>query len=173
MRELIKSSFGVGDADELKQLDGAGARLLLVHVKVDGQRFGDLQPDGEQRIERRHRLLEDHRNVAPADFAHLVLVEVEQIATIEYDAAVWDAAGVSRQQAHDRECRDRFARPQFTDDGDGFATPHTETQPLDRPHHPARGEKMDMQILYLKQRARVLGLQFGSERLPHPGLDQV
>ena len=32
---------------------------------------------------------------------------------------------------------------------------------------------MDVQILYLKQRARVLGLQFGSERLPHPVLDQV
>jgi hypothetical protein len=83
VRILIKSSFGVGDADELKQLDGAGAGLVLVHVKVDRQRFGDLQPNGEQRIERRHRLLKDHRNVAPADFAHLLLVEVEQIAAIE------------------------------------------------------------------------------------------
>ena len=32
---------------------------------------------------------------------------------------------------------------------------------------------MDMQIFHLKQRARVLGLQFRSKRLPHPELDEV
>ena len=32
---------------------------------------------------------------------------------------------------------------------------------------------MDMQILYLKQRARVLGLEFGSSDFPHPGPDEV
>ena len=31
---------------------------------------------------------------------------------------------------------------------------------------------MDMQIFYLKQRTRVLGLHFGSKRLPHLGLDE-
>ena len=35
MRILIEPALGVGDADQLQQLDGAGARLLLVHLQVD------------------------------------------------------------------------------------------------------------------------------------------
>ena len=83
VRILVEPAFGVGDADELQQLDGAGARLRVVHSHVDRQRLGDLQPDGEQRVERGHRLLEDHRDVAAADLAHLLVVEIEQALAVE------------------------------------------------------------------------------------------
>ena len=39
------------------------------------QRLGDLLADGEHRVERGHRLLEDHRDLVAADGAHLALVD--------------------------------------------------------------------------------------------------
>ena len=44
------------------------------------QRFGDLLADRHHRVERRHRLLEDHRDLVAAHVAHLLLGELEQIA---------------------------------------------------------------------------------------------
>ena len=63
---------------------GAFAGLFRVHADVDAERLGDLQSDGQDRIERGHRLLEDHRDVAAADLAHLLVGEVEQIAAFEH-----------------------------------------------------------------------------------------
>ena len=110
MRILVEPPFGVGNADELQELDRARFRLRVVHPHMDRQRLGDLQPDREQRVERRHRLLEDHRDVAAADLAHLLVVEVEQVAAVEHDAALRDAAGEARQQPHHGERRNRLSR---------------------------------------------------------------
>jgi hypothetical protein len=86
-------ALGVGDADQPQQFDRARARLLLAHAEMDGERLHDLQPDRQQRIERGHRLLEDHRDVAAADLAHRLVVEIEQVAAVEHDAAARHAAG--------------------------------------------------------------------------------
>ena len=40
---------------------------------VEPHRLGDLVADREDRVERRHRLLEDHRDLVAADLAHLVV----------------------------------------------------------------------------------------------------
>ena len=56
---------------------GLAARQLL----VDAHCFGDLVSDRERGIQARHRLLEDHRDLAAADRAHLASSSVWQIAT--------------------------------------------------------------------------------------------
>ena len=83
MRILVEPALGVGDADQPQQLDGARARLRLAHAEMDEQRLHDLQADRQDRIERGHRLLEDHRDVAAADLAHLLVGELEQVAAVE------------------------------------------------------------------------------------------
>jgi hypothetical protein len=45
---------------------GLGAR----HGAVDAHGFADLVADGHERIERRHRLLENHADIAAAHLAH-------------------------------------------------------------------------------------------------------
>ena len=71
MRILLEPALAVGDADQPQQLERARARLRLAHLEVDEQRLHDLLPDRQDRIERGHRLLEDHRDVAAAHLAHL------------------------------------------------------------------------------------------------------
>jgi hypothetical protein len=79
-------------------------------VKLDS--FGDLIADRVDRIERSHGVLEDHRDLASAEPAHLFIVEVQQFSTIEQDLAAGDFAGW-RDQAHYRETGDRLAAPRF------------------------------------------------------------
>ena len=83
MRILIEPPLGIGDPHELQQFDRTRRCLLLGHSEVDLQRLLDLEPDREDRVERGHRLLEDHRNVAAADLAHLLVVEIEQRLAVE------------------------------------------------------------------------------------------
>ena len=65
---------------------------------MDGERLHDLQADPEHRIERGHRLLEDHGDLAAADAAHLLVGELEQLAAVEADGALRMRAGAWRQQ---------------------------------------------------------------------------
>jgi hypothetical protein len=55
----------MGQADAVEPVAGDGERVAAVGLPVDGERFGHLVADGLHRVERRHRLLEDHRDVAP------------------------------------------------------------------------------------------------------------
>ena len=67
---------------------------LLADALVQLHGLGDLVADGEHRVQRRHRLLEDHRDVVAADLRHLVLVERREVAALEEDArAGRDPAG--------------------------------------------------------------------------------
>jgi hypothetical protein len=86
---------------------------------VDGERLGHLVADGLHRVERRHRFLEDHRDVVAAQ-AH-------------QSASGWSRRGLpSRrmvpgggravgQEAHQRERRHGFARAAFADKAEDLA----------------------------------------------------
>ena len=93
MRIFLQPLLRLGDAHKLEDFDGAAQRRLLVQAFVQQQRFGDLVADCHHRIERRHRLLEDHRDVLAAHAAHRALVERQEISTVEGDGAGDDLAG--------------------------------------------------------------------------------
>ena len=83
-RELVRIArealLRIGDA-ELGQLV---ARLVPRGARIERlmlpQRFGDLRADRVDRVERRHRLLEDHRDVVAAHLAQRAIVEREDVA---------------------------------------------------------------------------------------------
>jgi hypothetical protein len=90
---LLQAPLAVGDADELKQFERARFGLRGRHLQMDEQRLHDLLADREDRVERGHRLLEDHRDVAAADLAHLLGGELEQVATFEQHPPFGHPAG--------------------------------------------------------------------------------
>ena len=55
---------------------------------MQAQRFGNLFADGENGIERRHRILKDHGDVVAAHLAHLGVGKFEQIFAVEKYLAV-------------------------------------------------------------------------------------
>ena len=68
-----------GMPTRLEHLDGPVHRLACaIDLEVERDRLGDLVAAGEDRVERGHRLLEDHRDRVAADVPHVVLGELQR-----------------------------------------------------------------------------------------------
>ena len=109
MRIIANPRRGVGNSDGGQQIDRLRARLAARRPAVDDQRLRHLIANREHGIERGHRLLEDERDLGAADLAHPVLVERQQIAVLEDDAAAGDAAR-RLHEPHDRQARSPTCR---------------------------------------------------------------
>src|ERR1700759_4606883 len=92
---------------------------------MGAQGLGDLLADREHRIERAHRLLEDHADAPAADPAHLARADLQEIAAVEQDLAGHAALG-PRQEAQDGEAGDGLAAARFADDAQPLAGPELE-----------------------------------------------
>ena len=111
----------VGDRHPAEQR-GDLARGLLPRraaVRVDG--LAHLHAHREHRIERRHRLLEDHRDAVAADGADALVVERQEVGALEVDRAAVEVARRLRHQAEDRERGHALARAALADDGERLA----------------------------------------------------
>jgi hypothetical protein len=86
---------GIRPARAARARFGARARAVEAAM-VQTSALRDLVADREDRVQRRHRLLEDHRDVAPADLAHLVLGQ-RHVGVARCRAA--DAAGSTEHSA--------------------------------------------------------------------------
>jgi hypothetical protein len=99
--------------------------------------FGYLVPYSEDRVERRHRLLEDHRDAVAADGAHLRWRELEQILPLELDAASGLDPARRLDQPKDGERRDRLAAARLANESDSLAWLDRERHSIDGPGHSA------------------------------------
>jgi hypothetical protein len=163
-------------------------------------RLADLPADRVQRVERGHRLLEDHRDVIAADALHLALAELEQVPALEADRTADDTARRVGNQAQDGECRHALAAARFSHDAQRLAALQLVGYAVDCAHRADRREEVRLQILDLQNRRRrhhsrltdgarpriariqasdsqsfvVLLLAFGEEGLPseHTALDK-
>ena len=113
MRVVAHPIRGVGDADRVEQLHRPAFRLAARRALVHEQRFGDLVTDREDRIERRHGLLENERDLCATHGAHVGFRQREQVAVLEPDHAAGDPAR-RLDETHDRERGDRFAASGFS-----------------------------------------------------------
>ena len=95
--------LGIVDADQSKQLQRAGASRGAAEATVINERLGDLATNGIERIERRHRFLEDHRDPDAADAVQPARREADELLVAIARRAA-DAA-VHRGQAHQRHHR--------------------------------------------------------------------
>src|SRR5258708_6965806 len=118
------------------------------------QRLADLTADGQHRIQARHRLLEDHRNVVAADGAHLALGESQEILCLEADRASDLARGLG-DEPHERHGGDRLAAAGFTDDGQRLAFVDVEGDAVDGAVDTFGGTEMGLQILDFEQCHRI------------------
>ena len=83
-----------------QHLDRAIPRLAAADRGVLLYGLGDLIAAGEDRIERGHRLLEDHAHLVASDVAHVGVALGEQVLAVEQDLAGDDPAG-ALDQPHD------------------------------------------------------------------------
>jgi hypothetical protein len=109
-------------------------------------RLGDLLANCEDRVERRHRLLKDHRDLGPAHLAQFRLAHFRDLVAGHGDPAL-DMAVAPRQQADQRAQRDGLPRTGFTEDAKHTARLESEVDAIDGAYGRIGGGKADPQTL--------------------------
>jgi hypothetical protein len=117
---------------------------------VAPQRLGHLTADRVHRIERGHRLLEDHADAIAAQLAVFRIRQAHQLAAVETDAAADD--GAVRQQAHQGEGGNRFAAAGFADEPQRLAALQRETDAAHGLRGTAAGVEPDTEVFHFDQR---------------------
>ena len=111
----------LGDADLFEQLERALARGVARQALVQDQDLVHLPLDGVQRIERGHRLLEDHRHAVAAHRQKLACRRADQLAALEFYAAGGMARHRIGQELQDRQRGHRLAGARFAHQRHGLA----------------------------------------------------
>src|SRR5215470_1766424 len=117
MRVLAHAVLGRRDANRLQEVGRLLPRAAAGRALVDSDWLGDLGDHREQRVQRHHRVLQDHRDPLAADAPHLVLGLLEEIRALEHHLARDDARG-RRQHAQEGERQGGLARARLADDAE-------------------------------------------------------
>ena len=124
--------LGVANTDQAQQFERARARRRRRHVLVDQQYLGDLLIERVQRVQRGHRLLEDHRDPVAAHLPQPRRRRPDHLLAVEADAALRRVRGGRvGEQLQDGQRRDRLARAAFADQGQRLAAVQCERDTLD------------------------------------------
>ena len=142
------------NAHQLQHAQRLGLGLVGRFALVQADRFGNLLAHGKDRVERGHRLLEDHRDIGTAHAAHGRLAGVCQIQHFAVAAAQMhvpadDLAAAVFHQPHQRQRRHRLARARFAHHGKRFTAVHMERQVAHRVDHALGRGKAHAQVLHL------------------------
>ncbi len=123
-----------------------------VQALVQEQHLVDLPLDRVQRVERGHRLLEDHRHAVAAHRRSSRCRRADQLLALEADAAGRMPRHRIGQQLQDRQRRHRLARARFADQRQGLAAADVEAHALHRAHGVGAGAEGDREVADLEQR---------------------
>ena len=167
VRVLVDAPLGEGHPDELQQLDRPRARVVLAHagvVHLDG--LPDLVADRQDRVQRGHRVLEDHRHVAAPDLPELALRHLDQVAALEHRLTLDHAPGRLRNQSEHRHHRHALARPRLAHDAEDLTRLQVVGDVGHRADYPVFGLELDGQVLNREDRLSH-ELSAASDRVRH------
>src|SRR5690606_9149431 len=105
--------------------------------------------DRPVRVQRSHRVLEDHRDRAAADPAQLALGEPEQLAPVQLRGA--GRAAVVREEPEQREHALALPGARLADDAERLAAIEIEREALDGVDVAVGGGEADVQVAYFEQ----------------------
>src|SRR5262245_52516900 len=112
--------LGRRNPDGLQQVLHARPQRPAPQLLMEERGLGDLPEDREKRVQRSHRILEDHGDPPPAHAAQLAPALARQLFALEAHAAAHDACG-PRQEADDRETGRRLAAARLADEPERLA----------------------------------------------------
>ena len=151
VREGVEPVRRLGNADLLQQLERALARGRARQALVQDQHLVHLPLDRVQRVERGHRLLEDHRDAVAAHVQKVARRRADQLAALEADAAVGMVGHRVGQELQDRQRRHRLARARFAHHRQGLAALDLEADVAHGAHGIVAGAEIDREVLDLEQ----------------------
>jgi hypothetical protein len=146
VRIVAEARLGARDADPVQQLARLGVGGVLLHVEVGFERLADLPADREDRVQARHRVLEDHRDLLAADRSQLLVREPDQVASLEAGRAGGHPAGAS-QDPEQGERGDALAAARLAHDPERLARRDVERDAVDGVDDPAAGPEPNLEVL--------------------------
>ena len=121
------------NADNLEHFARALHGFLLGNAfVVEQNRLGDLLADGIDRIQRRHRILEDHCNVAATHGFELFFCHFQNVLAVQQDFTVLDDSGRVRDQVQNAEGCRSFAGAGLTDEAERALFSKRQAHAVDR-----------------------------------------
>ena len=165
VRVARQTPLGLGHADLGEQLLGALQRRAPAQPEVAHERLDELRADGEDRVERLHRVLEDAGDLLAADRLQLGQPRLQQVAPLPQHLPA--ALGVVGQQRQHRHRGHALAGARFADQRRDRVLGHVEAHATDRLgdlRHPGElaHAEADLQVPDRQQRAHSSPLSFGS-----------
>ena len=149
MRVSVHGFFRFRNVHLCQQLNRAVPRRLFADLLMRADLFHNLPADGINRGQRRHRVLENHRNLAAPQMSHLGLPQAHQFAPPVFDRPCDHRIRIG-DQAHHRQQRHRLARPGFAGDAQHLALVHIKRHAVNRPHQALFGAEGNLQITNLQ-----------------------
>ena len=125
------------------------ARRRLGEAAVRRHRLDELSRNAQDRVQRRHGVLEHHGDLATAHRANSFIVQVREVAALEQDRAADDPRRLV-EQAHDRLGTDALAGAGFADDAQRLAGMHVEADAVDRADGTGIRQEPGAQIAHLR-----------------------
>jgi hypothetical protein len=144
------------DAHLVEQLHRAFARLLVRQRLVLLDLLDDLIPDLVDRVERRHRVLEDHRDLGAAHPPELILRGLDQLGALVMRGALEERVGRARQP-HQRHGGHRLARAGLAHHREDLARCELERHALDGLHDALLGREGHLKVLHREKRLATRG----------------
>jgi len=105
----------------MRRRGGALRQRAAVKPVVHPRRLADLHADGEHRVQRAHRVLQDHGDLAAPDVLHLVLALREEIVAVEQHLAAEDARRGPGYQPDQGKARHALARARLAHEAERLA----------------------------------------------------
>jgi hypothetical protein len=130
VRVLSHALLRRGDVHLSEQCLGARVGILARHPEVVLHRLGELDADPLDRVQRRHRVLEDHRGLDAEEVLALRLRQLVDVATTDLDRPGPRAVG--GEQVDQRAGEHRLARARLADDRDRLPFGQRQRDPVDR-----------------------------------------
>ncbi|MEH2476076.1 hypothetical protein V1284_007520 [Nitrobacteraceae bacterium AZCC 2299] len=131
MRKRSEDALHVGQPHLVHHFENPRAARGGIEIGVGAQHLVDLLADRDDGIERRHRLLEDHRHGGGAELSQTAVAGFQHILADQLDAAAGGFQRILRQQAHGGKRGHRFAGSAFADHAQGFALAHLQRNAVD------------------------------------------
>ena len=120
------------------------------YAEPDERPFGDLLADAHHRVERGHRLLEDHRDLAAPNLAEPSGEAVARSVPSNRISPPASARGAG-QQPDERPERHRLARARLSDDPERLAPADRERRAVDCAQDAARELELDLEAADFEQ----------------------
>jgi len=119
VRILARAALGLADVHRLEHLERTLPRGAARQAGMDPWHLTELIDHTHVRVERRHGILEDHRDARAADAVQACGGKPQQLVLVEADAAA-DACALGQQPQHGQQHRG-LARTGFANDADALA----------------------------------------------------